>query len=216
MDLLPHINHELWIDYTLPIPVLDKPGPLHYHSPMRKTTYLLFSLALLLLGASWVLLSAPQVDVSAGGLASVARKGFLAPDFELQTLTGSSLRLSNLRGKVVILNLWASWCPPCKAEMPTLERIYQEYHSQGLEILAVNNTIQDSSAAAADFVQQNGLTFPVPLDVEGRVSQGYLLSALPTTFFIDSNGIIREVTVGGPLSEALLRIQVETLLKEVH
>ena len=145
----------------------------------------------------------------------IPRAGFLAPDFNLRTLDGSHIRLSTLRGRPVLINIWASWCIPCKAEMPSLEQIYQEYNKQGLEILAVNSTIQDDPSKVLDFAHQSRLTFPILLDPTGEVPRLYNIQALPTSFFVDASGTIREVVVGGPISEALLRIRVEALISVI-
>ncbi len=107
------------------------------------------------------------------------------------------MTLADLRGTVVIVNLWASWCPPCLAEMPALQRLYEANRERGLEILAVNTTFQDSVGAAQEFVQQHALTFPVPLDRSGDVARLYQLRALPSTFFIDRRGVIRTVVLSG-------------------
>jgi thiol-disulfide isomerase/thioredoxin len=122
--------------------------------------------------------------------------------------------LSDLRGKAVIVNLWASWCPPCRAEMPALQRVYEANGARGLEILAVNTTFQDSQAGAEEFVREFGLTFPVPLDRTGEVSRSYLLRALPTTFFVDRDGVIRNLVLGGPMSETTIQTAVEELLRD--
>lgn len=124
------------------------------------------------------------------------------------------MRLSDLRGQPVLINLWASWCPPCKAEMPAFERVYEDYHEKGFQILAVNATNQDNLNNAIQFVQDYGLSFPILLDTNGEVSRQYQLNSLPTSFFVDRNGVIQQVIVGGPMSEALLRIRVEQLLQE--
>ena len=163
-------------------------------------------------GAIWAGLSAVPTQGVAGGATSAPREGFLAPDFRLTLLGGGEVALSELRGQVVIVNLWASWCPPCRAEMPALQEAYEAYHDRGLEILAVNTTYQDSQAAAAGFVQEYGLTFPVPLDQTGEVSRSYLLRALPTSFFIDRDGVIQTVVIGGPMSRTTIRTTVERLL----
>jgi cytochrome c biogenesis protein CcmG/thiol:disulfide interchange protein DsbE len=165
-------------------------------------------------GAAWIWVSrtAPQSTIGSGIPAPI--QGFRAPDFELNTLQGGSMRLSDLYGKPVVVNLWASWCPPCKAEMPAFEKVYQQYAQQGFTILAVNASNQDSLADAQAFVQANGLTFPILMDTKGQVSQLYDLRSLPTSFFIGRDGIIREVVVGGPMSEAGLKIRVEQLLEE--
>lgn len=98
--------------------------------------------------------------------------------------------------------------------MPALQRIYESNRLRGLEVLAVNTTFQDSEAGAAEFAREFGLSFPVLLDRSGEVSRTYLLRALPTTFFIDRGGVIREVVLGGPMSETKIRTAVEELLQE--
>lgn len=124
------------------------------------------------------------------------------------------MQLSDHRGRVVILNLWTSWCGPCRAEMPALQRVYAANRDRGLEVLAVNSTIQDAESDVAAFVHDLGLTFPVLLDRDGAVSRRYLLRALPTTFFIGRDGTIRSVVVSGPMSEALIQSKVDSLLQE--
>ena len=166
------------------------------------------------LGSLWIWVSASPLNATTGGLVPSPRVGFPAPDFTLDTLEGNQLTLSDFRGKVVMVNLWASWCPPCRAEMPTLEQIYQENKAQGLEVLAVNTTDQDSESAAANFAQEFGLTFPILLDRDGSVSKRYQLLALPTTYFIDRRGIIRAVIPGGPMSETLIESKIIDLLVE--
>jgi cytochrome c biogenesis protein CcmG, thiol:disulfide interchange protein DsbE len=171
---------------------------------------------LLLAGLVWISWSrAPQGSQIAGRIPA-PQAGFLAPDFSLETAHGEPVRLSDLRGRVVIVNLWASWCGPCKAEMPALERIHQDYAGQGLVLLGVNATNQDSRENALAFAQEQGLSFPILFDAEGEVSKLYRLQALPTTFFIQPDGTIRDVVVGGPMAEALLRIRVEQLLQETQ
>jgi peroxiredoxin len=162
----------------------------------------------------WIWLSVVPASATTGGLIPSPREGFMAPDFTLDTLGGSQITLSDLRGKVVVVNLWTSWCPPCRAEMPAIENVYQANKEQGLEVLAVNSTYQDSEANAAAFVQEMGLTFPILLDRDGRVSNRYQLRALPTTYFIDRQGIIRSVVPGGPMSESLIQSKVADLLAE--
>ena len=128
----------------------------------------------------------------------------LAPDFTLATLDGSTVRLADLRGKVVLLNFWATWCPPCKAEMPdldALQRIYGE--SQGLVVLGIN--LQEDAGTVASFVQERNLSFPVLLDTDGTVTSGlYQVRPLPTSFIIDRQGYIRDVWNGQIAREAML------------
>ncbi len=177
--------------------------------------WFIFSLIVLTLGVVWTFASRSPVNAdNSGATLSSPREGFTAPDFTLDLLGGGQVTLSALRGKVVLVNLWASWCPPCRAEMPAIEKVYRSFKSQGLEVLAINATNQDSVSAAAAFIQELGLTFPIPLDRNGEVSARYILRGLPSSYFIDRKGIIRSVVVGGPMSEALIQSKVEELLKE--
>jgi peroxiredoxin len=138
----------------------------------------------------------------------------MAPDFTLELLDGGEVTLSDLRGQVVLLNLWASWCPPCREEMPAIQNVYNRYQARGFTVIALNTTYQDGEREASEFIEEMGLSFPVALDRTGEVSRRYLLRALPTTFFIDTEGVIQKVVVGGPMSEALIRSTVEALLPE--
>lgn len=168
---------------------------------------------ILLLGLAWILLSADKNAASFAGTVAAPQVGFLAPDFSLPTPNGDSIRLSDLRGQAVLVNLWATWCPPCRAEMPAIEKIYNEYKDDGLVVLAVNMTYQDSASAVMPFVQEHGLTFPILLDESATVGRAYQLRSLPSSFFITREGIINEVVIGGPMAEALLRTRVEKILK---
>lgn len=173
------------------------------------------ALAVLAFSLVWIGVSAflPGGNNSPGIAAPQA--GFLAPEFTLNTLDGETIALADLLGKAVLVNIWASWCIPCRSEMPAMQAVYDAYHSQGFEILAVNATSQDSREDAAAFAAENGLTFPILLDVDGIVGEQYQVSALPSSFFVLPDGTIQEVVIGGPMAEALLRTRVETLLKEV-
>ena len=173
------------------------------------------TITLVVLGVFWIFLSRVPVSATTDGAPPPSpREGFSAPDFTLELLGGGQVTLSELRGKVVLVNLWASWCPPCRAEMPAIEQVYRSYKDLGLVVLGVNTTNQDSESAAASFVQEMGLSFPIPLDRSGAVSASYNLRGLPSCYFIDRQGIIRSVIVGGPMSETLIQSKVEELLKE--
>lgn len=124
------------------------------------------------------------------------------------------MTLSDLHGKVVILNFWATWCPPCRAEMPAIQQIYQEYKHLDVEVLAVNAADQDNQADVLAFIEELDLTFMIPLDRTGAVNNSYLVQGLPSTYFIDRSGVIHSVVVGGPMGEALIRSKIEAMLKE--
>lgn len=128
--------------------------------------------------------------------------GARAPAFEARTLDGRPASLEELRGRVVLLNVWATWCAPCVREMPALERLHRELASEGLAVIGVN--VDASSALlpgaasqppshVTSFVEELGLTFPIWLDPEGRIEKAYRITGLPTTFVIDRNGrIVRQ------------------------
>jgi peroxiredoxin len=182
---------------------------------MSFNTWKRFLWVLLILGAGWTFLSrVPASAQDSGELPASPRIGFPAPDFTLDLLDGSEMTLSDFKGQVVLVNLWASWCPPCRTEMPAIEAAYQAYEERGFVVLGVNTTDQDSEQDAAAFVQQIGVTFPILLDRSGEVSRAYQLRGLPTSYFIDRDGIIRAIVVGGPMSEVVIRTNIETLLEQ--
>lgn len=133
-----------------------------------------------------------------------------ATDFTLPTLAYEEKSLAGARGKVVILNFWASWCEPCKIEMPHFQTYYEQ-HQQDVEILAVNFTKKDQITQVEKFVKQHKLTFPILLDETGETSTMYGAFALPTTIIIDREGqIVHEIL--GALDEALLGEYIDPLL----
>ncbi len=167
---------------------------------------------ILLAGALWIAFSAaPNRGGSAQGLQTAPREGFLAPDFTLQDLNGQTYTLSDLRGQAVLLNFWATWCPPCRAEMPAIAQVYEDYRGQGFLVLAV--TADDTRADAAAFAAEYGLPFPILTDSSATAARAYRITSLPTSFFITPQGIIQKVVIGGPMSEAGIRANVEGLLK---
>jgi thiol-disulfide isomerase/thioredoxin len=122
------------------------------------------------------------------------KEGTRLVDFELKDLVGSSRKLSDFTGKVVFLNFWASWCGPCRAEMPSMQALYQKLKGKGLEIVAVN--LQEDAAAVQRFVKAQGLSFPVLLDSSGRVGATYGARSIPTTYIIDRQGFVIAGTLG--------------------
>ncbi|WP_188455607.1 redoxin domain-containing protein [Virgibacillus oceani] len=126
--------------------------------------------------------------------------GNLAPDFELETLAGDTVKLSDLQGKKVILNFWATWCPPCKVEMPEMQRFYEEYKDE-VEILAVNLTGSEKNEKnVSSFIEQYDYTYPILLDKDSEVSDAYEIAPIPTTYFIGTNGKIQQPRKVGPMT----------------
>ncbi|MBT2581700.1 redoxin domain-containing protein [Planococcus sp. ISL-109] len=138
-------------------------------------------------------------------------KGELAPDFKLTTLAGEEMRLSDYRGKAVILNFWATWCPPCRAEMPHMQDFYENQQANDLEVLAVNLTTEDSGLSDIEsFVEEFGLGFPIPMDVDGEVGKLYQAFSIPTSYIIDREGRVRHKIVG-PMDEEMMNGFIEEI-----
>lgn len=139
--------------------------------------------------------NASQEAANMGGL----KVGAKAPDFELKTLAGDTVKLSDLKGKKVMLNFWATWCPPCKAEMPAMEEFHKEA-GDDVVILAVNI---DPHLDVKAFIDENGITFPIPLDEEDKVNETYQVLSIPTTYFIDTKGNIGNKYIGAMNLDAM-------------
>jgi peroxiredoxin len=170
----------------------------------------------LLMGLVWIGISANLPGTASVSGIPAPQAGFLAPDFTLPDQKGADVTLSDFQGQAVLVNVWASWCSPCRQEMPAMQQIYQDYQDMGFTILAVNAANQDNRADAEAFVAEMGLTFPILFDRDGLVSDLYRVRALPSSYFILPDGSIQEVVIGGPMAEALLHTRVENLLEEVE
>ncbi|MFC4798947.1 redoxin domain-containing protein [Neobacillus sp. GCM10023253] len=132
------------------------------------------------------------------------KEGNKAPNFQLENIEGQQVQLSDFKGKKVILNLWATWCPPCKAEMPHMKDFYQEQKGKDVEIVAVNLTTSEKNPDRVEqFVKDYGLTFPVLLDESGEIADVYHAITIPTSYFIDTNGIIHKRIVG-PMDKEMM------------
>lgn len=120
--------------------------------------------------------------------------GKQAPDFSLPTLSGGEAAMGAYRGKVILLNFWASWCAPCKEELPELERIYQGFQERGFEVLGIN--IDKRRKNASKIASRFGLSFPVLLDPAAKIIEEYPGRAMPVSYLIDTKGVIREIFFG--------------------
>lgn len=142
--------------------------------------------------------------------AAAPRSGAPAPNFTLVDMGGYTHTLEDYRGQAVILNFWAVWCIPCRAEMPDLQAVYDDYREQGLVVLAVNR--DDSPTAITEFVAEHNLSFPILPDTSLEASRTYNVQAYPSTYFIDRGGRIRHTTFTGPMSKSFIESQVLELL----
>ena len=131
------------------------------------------------------------------------RRGNIAPDFSLETLEGEVLSLSQFKGKKVFLNFWATWCPPCRAEMPDIQKFSED---EDVVVLAINLThTEDSLLTVDNFIQDRGFTFPVLLDKNGEVAEQYRVQAYPTSYMIDAKGRIQYVALGAMNYDLMVR-----------
>jgi cytochrome c biogenesis protein CcmG, thiol:disulfide interchange protein DsbE len=137
--------------------------------------------------------------------------GFQAPDFTLQTLDSQTIHLSDLKGHPVFITYWSTWCVPCKTELPILQRIRQELAQSDIQMLTINAIEQDKLEAVQGLVGEMGLTMPVLLDHQNQFQSAYNQLFFPTSYFIDSNGVIRFIKLGDA-SEADIRTNIEKLL----
>ncbi len=154
---------------------------------------------------------APQQPAVPVGSGALPMEGQPAPDFTLKTLDGGTVTLSKLQGQPVLINFWASWCEPCRAEMPEIVRAYEAHKADGLIVLAINMTFEDSLPEAQAFAKEFQMPFPVLLEDTGAVARdAYRLPVLPMSFFIDRKGVIVHRQIG-----AMNGKQLDTFVGEI-
>ncbi len=141
---------------------------------------------------------------------ATVKVGDEAPNFSLQQLDGEPVKLSDLRGKAVLLNFWGSWCKPCKSEMPAIEKIYQKNKDKGFVVVGVN--IGESPIVVKQFAEQVGVTFPLWLDQKREITQLYKIGPIPTSFFIDRNGKVADYFIG-QMTESIMAEKVAKILQ---
>ncbi len=153
----------------------------------------------------------PQADAD-GPEAAKALEGKPAPDFTLKTLDGKSVHLSALKGQVVVLDFWATWCGPCREGLPHIDKVAKDRAADGVKVFAVN--CQEDAATVQPFVQQNNLSLPVLLDSDGAVQTAYMGEAIPETVIINKNGTVQKVFIGlEPDEEKAVNDQIDAALK---
>ena len=144
------------------------------------------------------------------GASGAARVNRPAADFTLPLFSGGNLTLSSLRGKPVVINFWASWCPPCRAEAPILEEVWRRYKDKGVTFIGVD--IQDAEADAQAYIEEFGITYPNGPDIGGRITIDYGVGGIPVTFFVNREGLIVSRWVGA-INERILVSRIEDLLR---
>jgi cytochrome c biogenesis protein CcmG/thiol:disulfide interchange protein DsbE len=176
---------------------------------MSRTRWNTLIVVLLIAGLAWIWVNRlPAGNASAAGaLPPAPAIGHPAPDFTLTTAAGETVKLSELRGRPVVLNFWATWCPPCRSEMPELQAASQRLAGQ-IAVVGVDQA--ETPAQVQAFTTQSDITYPIPLDQDAEVSRLYRVRSLPTTFFIDRSGVIRQMQIG-PVTEATLAQLLKTI-----
>lgn len=159
----------------------------------------------------WMGIAAAVVMVTS--TSSAGLKQSIAPDFTLKTLDGENLRLSEFRGDVVLINFWASWCGPCRQEMPVLSKLHDKYRALGFTVLGVN--VEQDSGKARKLLRETPVSFPVLLDNESVVSKQYDVVAMPSTVLVDRDGNMRYLHKGyKPGLEDVYLQQIRNLVRE--
>lgn len=143
---------------------------------------------------------------------SPGQKGQKAPDFKLKTLDNKEVSLSDFKGKPVVINFWASWCPPCRLEMPDLNQFAADYKDK-VAVLGINIAFNDKDADMRKFVADSKLVFPTLLDTDGKATTAYKIGPIPTTIFVDKDGVIQNTLIGAARSKDDFVKRVEPLLK---
>jgi len=172
---------------------------------LSRVQWNLLIVVILVAGAAWTVASRVT---TAQATRERARRA--TPEISLPTLDGRTFKLSEQLGKPVIVNFWATWCLPCRAELPAFEAVYKSHRDDGLVIVGVD--IAEPQDVVTKFVADMGLTFPVALDSDGEALALYRVQGLPTTLFVGRDGTIRDMTVGGPLTKAAIESKISDLL----
>jgi len=167
---------------------------------MRFNKKLLFSQSILILLLSLFLSGMAKVPPLVGGP---------APQFELKTVMGQTIKLSDYKGEFIVLNFWATWCVACIKEMPEFQKTHQSSEDNNIKIIGVN--FSESKKKVAKFIQDNNFSFPMLLDGFGNTAENYRVRSLPVTYFISPDGIIREEIFGGGLTREMIEARINQI-----
>ncbi|MBK8421005.1 TlpA disulfide reductase family protein [Candidatus Villigracilis saccharophilus] len=187
---------------------IDRPSPVRFYA------MLMIGIGLVSIGAMLFLLMKNKSDVAASSqdFSTVpVQVDFAAPKLDLTDLSGRSVSLDDYSGKVILVNLWATWCPPCRDEMPTLQKFYEKYKEKGFVLIAIDQ--EETPEVVAPFVAEFGLTFPVWLDLDYLAEREFNTSNLPSSYVIDRNGTVRLMWIGG-ISKSNLEKYVPDIILE--
>jgi peroxiredoxin len=166
------------------------------------------TLVAVLLGSAWIGMTTVKASaLNTVGKPARAELGYPAPDFTLDSPTGGRVTLSDFKGKPVVLNFWATWCPPCRQETPAFVAAYRQWQGE-IAIIGVN--VQENAGLVLPFTSEYGVKYPIALDVDAEVARVYHVVSFPTTYFIDSQGVVTKIDTG-PLNEALLQTRLADL-----
>ena len=177
---------------------------------MSRRTWRGLAVLILVAGVGWAYATRP-LGSAPGPAAASTRIGALAPEIALPMLSGETRTLTDLRGQVVILNFWATWCGPCRAEMPALAEIQTQYASRGVIVIGVNQ--REDAASVRRYLDSIGVDFQIALDPMGESNRQYRVLGLPSTYLIDRQGVIRDAIFGGPMARALIESKLAPLLE---
>jgi thiol-disulfide isomerase/thioredoxin len=180
-------------------------------SPARFYAMVMIGVGLIAIGIVLFLLLNNPVALSEDFSAVPAQVDFVSPKLDLEDLSGKPVSLDDYLGSVVLVNLWATWCPPCREEMPTLQKFYEKYKSEDFVLIAINQ--EEPLETVAPFVKEFGLTFPVWLDLDYQAEREFKTDSLPSSFVIDRTGRVRLIWFGG-ISKKNLEKYVTEVIKE--
>ena len=150
-----------------------------------------------------------EYNTAPSNAAEGSAPGNLAPDFQLKDFDGRDVKLSEFRGSPVMLNFWATWCPPCRAETPDIQAVYEEKRGQGLVVIALS--IGEDGDTVRDYAERTGLTFTTGLDTDTAAAATYRIVGIPTHFFVDAEGVLRDWRIGS-MSKGTMEEKVEEIM----